>query len=518
MDIQNFIEKTETASHWKRIGIRHHHGICVPLFSLRSQKSCGIGDFGDLLGLIDWCKQVGFDCIQLLPINDSGEDPSPYYAISSCAIDPIYMNLRDLPDSGNLAEELSIFSPLNDLPRLPHLEVRHQKMRWLYRYFEKTFPSIKDSKEFQTFHSENPWLVNYCIFKSYKDEYGGKNWEEWPPEKRIPNIQNANPRSVDLHRFLQFHAFRQMEKVKRYANEKGIFLKGDLPILLSPDSADVWAYRSQFNLKYVAGAPPDYYNPLGQKWGFPLFDWAEMRKTNFEWWKNRLQIAEKFFHIYRIDHVVGFFRIWAMRPQEKPALGRYIPSDPQEWKAQGQEILKMMIHASPLLPMAEDLGSIPEIVYETLHQLGICGTKVIRWWRQWEKEEKYIPIQDYDPISLTTVSTHDSETVALWWKKYPIDATKYAAYKHWVYENDLAAWQLKEILYDSHHSASLFHINLLQEYLALFPKLISSNLEDERINVPGTLLPTNWTYRFKPTIEELASNAELIKEIQSIIR
>ncbi len=516
--LKSYLEKTKTAPHWRRIGVRPHHGICLPLFSLRTKKSCGIGDFGDLLPLIDWCKSVGFDCIQLLPLNDTAEDPSPYNALSSCALDPIYLNLRDLPQAQALLHELSLFAPFNDLPRLPHFEVRHQKIQWLYRYFEKNFPDVKTSSEYLDFLKQNPWLHAYSLFKACKDEYGGKHWKEWPLEKQSLERCTANTKSIDFHCFLQFHAFRQMERVKSYAEENGILIKGDIPILLSPDSADVWAHRSLFNMNRVAGAAPDYYNHLGQKWGFPLFDWDEMRKTHFDWWKQRLQTAGRLFHIYRIDHVVGFFRIWAIGEQDKPAQGHYLPSDPNLWGSHGREILEMMINATQQLPMAEDLGNIPDIVYQTLHELGICGTKVIRWCRHWESDGRFIPLQEYDPISLTTVSTPDSEPLQLWWKSQPSEATEYAKFKHWAYTPILESWQLKEILHDSHHSPSIFHINLLQEYLALFPNLISSNLEDERINIPGTLLPTNWSYRFKPSLEEIASHGDLTKEIQNILR
>lgn len=504
------LSQTLTASHWKRIGVRPHHGICVPLFSLRSQKSCGVGDFSDLRLLIDWCQSIGFDCIQLLPLNDSGDDPSPYNALSSCALDPLYIDL------GEFEIDRSAFVPFNLLQRLPHAEIKHLKIALLRKYFARVFTSVKTSAAYQTFIQQNPWLTPYALFKACKDEYGGKHWEDWPEDKQSLKTCIADPTAIDFHSFLQYLAFQQMEKTKSYAEQKGILLKGDIPILLSPDSADVWAERSLFNMRYSAGAPPDYYNALGQKWGFPLFDWDAMRKRNYSWWRQRLQVAERLFHIYRIDHVVGFFRIWAIRGQDKPAKGCYIPEDPALWGPQGREILEMMIRSSTLLPMAEDLGSsIPEIVYQTLKDLGICGTKVMRWVKH---DGHIIPFSDYDPISLTTVSTPDSETLALWWKNLPQEASAWAAFKHWKYEPTLAVWQQKEMLYDAHHTPSLFHINLLQEYLALFPSLVSSNLEDERINIPGTLLPTNWTYRFKPTLEELMTHEALKKEIQDILR
>ena len=500
----------KTSSHWQRIGMRPHHGICLPLFSLRNQSGTGIGDFGDLLPLIDWCHQVGFDCIQLLPLNDSGDDPSPYNALSSCALDPIYINLRDLPN-GLINGD---FAALNELARIPHNEVKQQKLKWLFKYFEENFAP---SAEYNLFLRENPWIHSYALFKACKDEYGNKYWGDWPKEKQSPTTCSANPKEIDFHCFLQYLAFSQLKKAKLHAEKKSIFLKGDIPILVSPDSADVWAKKELFNLTLTAGAPPDRYNHLGQKWGFPLFDWDEMRKTHFAWWKERLGVAEQFYHLYRIDHVVGFFRIWAIAKQAKPAQGKFIPHDEHLWGPQGRELLEMMLRASPLLPIAEDLGVIPQVVYQTLHEFGIPGTKVMRWQRRWDSDGGFIDPKEYPRISLTTISTPDMEPLGLFWEKFPQEASLLAEFKHWTYAPKLEDWQRKELLRDSHHSGSLFHINLLEEYLALFPSLVSPNPEDERINIPGTQLPTNWTYRFKPTLEELINHQELTEAIRAIL-
>lgn len=502
-----YLEKTLCAAQWKTIGIYPHHGICLPLFSLKTRKSSGIGDFGDLRLLIDWCCAVGFDCIQLLPLNDSGNDPSPYNALSSCALNPIYIDLHDLP---HFQGDLSVFAPLNDQPRLEYLEVKRLKLHFLDQYFETAFHELSQTIEYQQFLEQNPWLASYANFKALKDEHHQSHWGEWPTHS--PSNGNA----VHFYCFLQFLAFTQLAKIKQYAEKKGIFLKGDIPILLSPDSADVWANRSLFNLNDSAGAPPDFYNLEGQKWGFPLYQWDEMRKNHFAWWKQRLQVAERLFHIYRIDHVVGFFRIWAIGAHEKPSEGRYVPEDPLQWGDLGREILEMMIQSSSMLPMAEDLGaSIPAIVTQTLHEFGICGTKVMRWVRQLNGE--WSDGSDYDPISLTTISTPDSEPLQLWWKVRPNEAAALASHQHWSYHPDLSLWQREEILKEAHHTASLFHINLLQEYLALVPSFCSQQPEDERINVPGTLLSTNWTYRFKPFLEEIVQRKELAEQIRQII-
>ena len=382
-----------------------------------------------------------------------------------------------------------------------------RKMEKLKVFFDKTFDATVQTEPYQAFVNDNPWLTAYAQFKALKEQFGGKHWQEWPLKAR------ADKKAADFYVFLQFHAFRQMEQVKSHANAKQVFLKGDIPILISPDSADVWSESGLFNLNMGAGAPPDAYNPLGQSWGFPLFNWDAMKKEDNRWWKQRLSVAGKFYHIYRIDHVVGFFRIWGIERGKKAVEGSFFPPDPAVWMRHGKEILEMMIDASSLLPMAEDLGTIPEGVYPILKELGICGTKVIRWQR---KEGRYIPFNEYEPLSLTTLSTSDMEPLGLWWKKYPAESVPFAEYMRFAYHPILSRAQRFKILQAAHHTASFFHINLLQEYLALFPELVSPRPEDERINIPGTILPTNWTYRFRPSLEEIISHEGLKEALRSI--
>lgn len=509
----------KTDSHWKKIGFQPHHGICIPVFALRGQKSCGIGEFLDLLPLIDWCKSIGLDLLQLLPLNDSGDDPSPYNALSSCALDPIYLSLASLPEIGPLQSELEIFHSLNSLQRIPRAQVKHQKLKWLYSYFQQTFSSVSKQTSYLSFLQNNPWLENYTLFKALKDEYGGKRWQDWPAPFQTPDFPEKKKfeHAIDFHRFLQYHCFSQLINVREYAEKRNIFLQGDIPILLSPDSCDVWAHRSLFHLDLAAGAPPDYYNPLGQKWGFPLFNWEEMKRQNYKWWKERLKVAENFFHIYRIDHVVGFFRIWGIPADKKPAEGHFIPADTNLWASQGREHLEMMIDASPLLPIAEDLGTIPREVRPILKELGICRTSVMRWQRHWDTDKSFIPYSEYEPFSLTTVSTPDTNLLKTWWKKHPEESISFAHFKGWNYEPELSNDHLFEILRDSHHTPSFFHINLLQETLTLFSDLSWPNIEDEQINYPGTLTPTNWTYRFRPSLEEILSHPSLANTFRHIL-
>ncbi len=487
-------------AHWQKIGLYPHHGICLPLFSLRTKKSCGIGEFLDLIPLIDWCKKIQFDCIQLLPINDTGDDPSPYNPLSSCALDPIYLSLSEWGISNEIQQQ-----------RMIRHEVLRFKINQLRPFFEKHFPSLSKTAAYQTFLKENPWLESYVLFKALKEEFGGKNWIDWPTSYSRPEQSK-----LDFYSFLQFLCFSQMQAVNAYAGKQGVFIKGDIPILLSPDSADVWTQNTLFRLDFEAGAPPDFYNPNGQKWGFPLFDWDAMRKSDFFWWKQRLKVAERFFHIYRIDHVVGLFRIWGIPRGEKPTDGSFFPPDPKEWFSQGQELLEMMLASTTLLPIAEDLGTIPKEVYLILKDLGICGTKVPRWERKWDTDKSYIPFEKYEPFSMTTLSTPDMPPLELWWKKFPAESVPFAELMKLPYHPILSAKQRLEILRAVHRTPSFFHINLLQEYLALFPELIWLNPKEEQINIPGTLLPTNWTYRFRPFLEEIIAHKGLAESFEKI--
>ncbi len=491
--------KTET--HWKKIGKKSHHGICLPLFSLRTEKSCGIGEFLDLIPLIEWCKHLGFDCLQLLPLNDTGYDPSPYNPLSSCALDPIYLSLHDLP---NRDAGFDRFLPFKDSLRLCRTEVKKLKLEWLRSYFERTFSALSSTSSYLAFLAESPWLSEYSRFMANKSTFQGKHWQEWPSDLK------ESEQEIDFHNFLQYHSFSQLKKVGKFARERSVFLIGDTPHLLSPDSADVWAHPSLFQLDLEAGAPPDKYNPLGQKWGFPLFDWNAMQKDHDWWWKRRLSTLAKLYHMYRIDHVVGFFRIWAVAHEKNPMDGSFVPADPVVWADHGRRILEMMIDHCPLLPLAEDLGTIPPEVFPILKNLGICGTKILRW-------QGNTPYNEYEPFSMTTVSTPDMEPLPLWWQKYPEEAKSLCAFKGWSYEPDLSGERQVELLRDAHHTSSYFHINLLQEYLFPFPELYGASLEDERINVPGTLLPTNWTYRFRPTLEEMRNHEPLSRSIRAIL-
>lgn len=515
----NTFSQTPAYPHWQQIGIGKHHGINIPVFSLHSTQSCGIGEFPDLLPLINWCVSIDFDIIQILPVNDTGHDPSPYNALSAFALNPILLGLSSLPHIKRypeLVDKIAEMQKLNNSQRIDYANVLKAKEKFLQLYFEKEGAAIISSKEFLVFLSLSPWLKGYALFKTLKERFNWKCWEEWPEEFKYPTKEKIDSllelftAEISWHSFVQYLCYEQLHAVKEQAVSKGISLMGDIPILISRDSADVWYNHDIFNLDYAAGAPPDYYNEEGQKWGFPLYNWDELKKQNYQWWEDRLKFAGHFYQMYRIDHVIGFFRIWAIPLDEKNAIhGKFIPEDRASWLGHGEEILKMMLERSEMLPVAEDLGDVPDEVRPCLARLGICSTKVMRWERMWHEDSRFIPPEDYPIISLTTISTHDSETEQLWWTNHPEEAEIFAKFRGWCYTHNLSREHLREILWESHHTSSLLHINLLQEYLALVPGMTWQKLEDERINYPGILSDKNWTYRFRPSVEEIVNNTTL---------
>lgn len=500
-------------------GLNTHHGINFPLSALRSHQSEGIGDFYDLIPLLHWCKQIGFNVLQLLPLNDSGQDPSPYNALSAYALHPIYLRLTELPHFNSHTDLLNQVKKLQALTvsdYVPYHAVLNLKTDIINAYTQRERHSLK--KELTAFKIQFPWVTIYSLFKTLKEVHAQKHWKEWIEEHKrgyTKELEEEFFEGIERHSLIQLLCFKQWGVIKKEAQRLAIDLMGDLPILISADSADVWHHRSYFDLSLQAGAPPDLYNPEGQNWGSPLYHWDILEKEDFQWWKERLKVCETLYHIYRIDHVVGFFRIWGIRKGDLAQQGHFVPQDPELWHPQGEKIIQMLLNSCKALPIGEDLGTVPPSVKHFLNSKGICGTRVMRWERNWEGDLAWIPIEKYDRLSLTTVSTHDSETLGQWWSKHEEEVRLYANSKGWVYSEKLEKKTREAILLESHQSNSLFHINLLQEYLCLFPDLSWKDQDQDRINIPGIVNETNWVYRIRPYLEELIEHRELEKITKS---
>ena len=313
-------------------------GVSVPVAALRAKEDCGVGEFADLPMLGDWCARTGLEIIQILPVNDTGANSSPYSALSAFALHPLYLRIQDLPGARRYGTEIQAFresirkSETGSFGHFDHRKVLSFKLRIAEQVFADNAKSLRPEPPFAAWRASNPWVLPYAAFISLKRETGDAPWASWggmadPADKDILAYWKDHEDTCLCAAWIQYQLDRQLTAASRSLREKGIFLKGDVPILMSRESADVWAARRYFDLTARAGAPPDMFSPSGQNWGFPVYDWDGLGADGYRWWKDRLRQAGKFFHALRTDHVLGFFRIWRIPGDEVSGLlGHFSPS------------------------------------------------------------------------------------------------------------------------------------------------------------------------------------------------
>lgn len=302
-------------------------GTLVPVFSLRTRKSAGIGDFGDLKTMIDFVASTGQKVLQLLPINDTTithtwTDSYPYSCISVFAIHPQYADLHALPelkDAKARAEAEKTRAELNALDKIDYEKVNDFKINYLRQIFNQEGEKMMKTAEYKAFFQDTKqWLVPYAQYSYLRDKNGTADFNQWPDHqvwdeaerKALTDPKTAAYKNVAFFYFVQFVLDRQMQEAHEHAKAKGVILKGDIPIGVNRNGCDVWMEPKYFNLNGQAGAPPDDFSANGQNWGFPTYNWFEMLKDGCQWWNRRFQNMARYFDAYRIDHVLGFFRIW----------------------------------------------------------------------------------------------------------------------------------------------------------------------------------------------------------------
>ena len=321
-------------------------GMLVPVFSLRSEGSFGVGDFGDLKKMVDLVCDTGQRVLQILPVNDtttthSWTDSYPYSCISIFAIHPQYADLRQLPALTNAKQRNdfeALRQQLNALPQIDYEQVNNAKITYLRLLFSQEGSKVLSSKDFKEFLEEaGQWLVPYAQYCVFRDKYGTACFEQWPDHNTwneadraaLLNTRSSQYREVSFWYYVQFVLHKQLLDAHQYARKSHVVLKGDIPIGVSRYGCDVWTEPRYFNLNGQAGAPPDDFSVNGQNWGFPTYNWDEMLKDGCQWWIRRFQNMAQYFDAYRIDHVLGFFRIWeipvnavhGLLGQFQPALG-----------------------------------------------------------------------------------------------------------------------------------------------------------------------------------------------------
>ncbi len=320
-------------------------GVAVPVFSLRSEKGMGVGEFNDLKLLADWSEKTGLKMIQVLPINDTTSthtwtDSYPYAAITIYALHPMHLNIATVgafPSKESETEYHALCAELNALDAVDYERVMAAKWRFSRVMYGYHGAAHFKTKAYKTFFEENKkWLMPYAVFSYLRDENGTAEYHNWGEyavydaekiERELLKPRSKSLTAIQLYYFMQYHLHLQLLDACNYAREKGILLKGDIPIGIFRYSVDAWTEPRYFNLDGQAGAPPDSYSATGQNWGLPTYDWHEMEKDDFAWWRSRLQHSAQYFEAFRIDHVLGFFRIWEIPAKHTYGMmGRFNPA------------------------------------------------------------------------------------------------------------------------------------------------------------------------------------------------
>ncbi len=558
-------------------------GVLAPLFAIRSESDLGIGDTGTLRDFVGWAAEAGFRLVQLLPINETGADNSPYNAVSAFALDPTTIEtspgaIRELSQE-DFQETLAGFD-ITSLRTGPvqYAEVKRLKHALLQKAFHAFKLKLKKksgrAKKFAAWCAEHrDWLDGYVLFRALMEDAGSEVWSQWPLDRQTLQqasiwLDTLSPEDrATLHdrmmyfSYVQWIAYSQWADVKKFAEARGVALMGDIPIGVSYYSADVFTAPELFDLEWSGGAPPEkvfqsdpFTVKWGQNWGVPVYRWSEHERTCFAWWRKRVSMVREVFHIFRIDHVLGFFRIYAFpwRPERNPEflnldehmaaqatggrLPRFLPNDDSKWEGRehnrlhGKNILQQLVDVvGDHRLIGEDLGVVPDYVPPTLAALGIAGFKIPMWERL--NDGTLVPGASYPRLTVATYATHDHPPLKVLWNDWAAAIAGATNGNH-------------EAMESAHHARSesqaLAHFAGLSEECvgapfseslrnALLLALFRSNSwlaivmitdvfgTDDRFNVPGAVADSNWSRRMAQTVSQWADTHETAS-IQSTIR
>jgi 4-alpha-glucanotransferase len=544
-------------------------GVLAPLFALRTDHDLGIGDLEGLRQFIDWAAEIGFKLVQLLPINEMGGDHSPYNTISAVAIEPTTLQLQPGSPEELTREDFDEVVGDFDLERLGkgsarHHRVRRLKITLLERAYRRFAAGNTRIAEFDAFcKTEAAWLEDYSFFRALMEENGGnETWDRWPEEHRGPDsarewlhAQSAEVRQLFAEResffkYVQWVAFDQWIATRAYAERRGMALMGDIPFGVNLYSADVYSQPDQFALDWSGGAPPEPYfkddmftQKWGQNWGIPLYRWDVMRARNLDWWRWRVRGVRKIFHAFRIDHVMGFYRIYAfpwrpvrnaemlplsweqMRERTGGAFPQFYPRDDSTWenceanRREGEEYLRVVLEESrDTRVVGEDLGTVPDYVRPSLRSLGVAGFKI----PQWENypNGRSIPGRDYQRVSVATFATHDHKPIRALWQD---------AFEQSTSDSEQAQHDLEKIAefagvpppdrnsdFDRDFYAPVMEALFRCDSWIALVMITDLLARKDRFNVPGTAASSNWSRRMGKTVKALQRSRSVRKRMRMI--
>ncbi len=498
---------------------RRSAGISLPLFSIRSARSWGVGELPDLPRFAAWMQRGRLRDLALLPLNECalGQE-SPYAALSAFAIDPLYVSLEEVEDFegvGSLtADAREALEAARHAPR-----VRHGTIRWLkaialraaHRRFLSGPADGAPHRDFERFRAEHgAWLEDYALFRAIKERLHPSWWLDWPEplRNRHPDaLADARERLADdvsFFEFVQWQAYRQLERARAKVRAHGVRLLGDLPFTVAIDSADAWSRQDEFSVAETLGAPPDPYADQGQDWGLPSYRWETVRASNFAWMRQRAREAARLFDGARVDHVVGLYRSYVLPRDGRPP--RFEPAHEDAQRALGEAILRALAEEG-LAILAEDLGTVPDWVRHSLAGLGVPGYRVLRW----EMDGSVFRDPAHWPeLSVATTGTHDTETLAAWWDGL-FEEERWALRS---IPSLHADWEGVPPFDASVHDAILELLYASPSRLVLLPIQDLFGLRD-RINVPGTIGPENWSFRLPWDVDAMSADPFVMHHTRS---
>ncbi len=509
---------------WRRprdIGRGRQAGVLVPLASLSSSRSWGIGELGDIEALAAWLQQAGFELLQLLPLNElAAGQSSPYSAISGMAIDPVYIGMssvHELSVGGRPVDlsptDASLVTALRAGTHLELTKVRALKRRALSVAFarfdvEHWGRQTARALEFSRYVKRQAWwLDDHALFRAIQDEdHPGLPWTGWPPELRhrepaaLAAARTRLDSAVRFHKYCQWIAESEWQRARMRSPVKII---GDYPFSLELDSVDVWAHQDDFLLDATVGAPPDAFSGTGQDWGLPAYRWDRVQAQGFAWLHARARRCAALFDGFRVDHIAGFYRTY-IRPRDGGA-PYFDPSEETEQRLLGEQVVSICRSVGTFVT-AEDLGVIPDVVRTSLAELGVPGYRVLRWERRWDDPARpFIEPERYPANSVATSGTHDTSTLAGWWDE--ADVAEREQLLRLVDPRGERSWENTR-----QFDADLRDV-LLERLLASGSTIVILPIQDlfgwrDRINVPNTVSERNWTFRIPWPLDTLAERPE----------
>lgn len=492
-----------------------HAGVMAPLFSLPSSRSWGIGELPDLAPYSSTLARDGFDRLMLLPIGVVARpSTSPYTAVSSMAIDPIYIALDDVPEfsrAGGLAAlsdaAREALARARSSDRVRYEDVRRAKDEALALAFECFVTeewsalTLRASDLAGYLSRERWWLDEFALYQAIAEETGLPNWIDWPPPLRyrepgaVEEARRSLSRRMLRQQYFQWIAESQWQQAKAAAHARGVMIFGDMPFMVSLASPDVWARPDEYMLDVSLGVPPDAFSATGQDWGMPTYRWERIAATDFAWLRQRARRMAALYDGYRVDHLVGLFRTYGRPPGGEPFFN---PPDEATQIAQGETILGILKESGAAI-IAEDLGLVPDFVRHSLARLQVPGCKVLRWERDWHAPgHPFIDPRTYPPVSAAMTGTHDTETLAGWWTNAPHEER--VALLSLLHSAGRGSFDPSSTWSSELHAAILGLMRESGSDEVFFPIQDVSGWFD-RINVPGTVGDHNWTWKLPWKVE-----------------